>query len=98
MGDGTNPSGSHVEDMVLHVRQPMFVKFQGAKDNEGAIHSSKEAAKKLAKKMEEDAPVPTPAPIEDDMPADHFFSGHLAFACSFWFTGLRQSFFVLLLS
>lgn len=82
-----NPSGAKLEDMLLHVRKQMFVKFQGSKDQKGysralAKHKSDfEKAKEKAIAEGQEAPVYEAPTVldEDDMPTDYVFSGYIAF-------------------
>jgi len=60
----SSPSGHKLEDMLICVRKKMRLKLLGAKDGSGA---SKKAAATFKEKS------------EDDMPANCFFVGHVAF-------------------
>ena len=65
MVGGKYPSGKLLPDLLLYVRQKMFVRFKGAKNNNS---NSKRDKKKKEKEL-----------TEEDMPVDYMFSGWLAF-------------------
>ena len=58
-----NPSGKKTDDMLLYVRQKMFVKLRGGKDGK-AMSRAKRAGKTV---------------LEDDMPDKYTFTGFFAF-------------------
>lgn len=68
MGESGDPSGAKCEDLLLCVRQKMFMVFQGKKDEN--------ACTRLVKKQDEC----TARLLEEDMPKDCFFAGFFAFA------------------
>ncbi|CAB9530662.1 unknown protein [Seminavis robusta] len=65
--DGKLPSGKSLDDMVLYVRQKMYVHLRGGKNNRT---SNRRAAgsDKPAKEF-----------VEEDMPAKYMFNGYLVF-------------------
>ena len=65
--DGTFPSGKGLEDVLLYVRQKMYVKLRGAKNNRS---NSRRNNKKEEGKF-----------TEEDMPSGYMFNGWFAFVC-----------------
>jgi hypothetical protein len=79
--DGKLPSGKSREDMLLYVRQKMYVHLKGSKNN-------KSNTKKKSKNNED---VPERILSEEDMPDKWMFNGWFAFVLYGSSEGLAQS-------